>query len=129
MPEDAWNTEWTRSMAVMLNGKTLQVADEEGNPLVDDSFLIMVNASHEGVEFTLPAYPNGSPWRQVMDTENIDDPFKSVSVGAKVIVGGRSMMVFSDRAAVLKELQRDGDAAANSKAFPTPQAPSSSPPS
>jgi glycogen operon protein len=92
----------------MFNGKTLQVADESGDPLTDDSFLILVNASHEGVEFKLPAVPNGSPWRQVMDTENIDDPFKSARVGKKVIVGGRSMMVFSDGADVMRNLKSNG---------------------
>jgi glycogen operon protein len=97
MPESAWTTEWTRSMGVMLNGKTLQASNEDGDPLQDDSFLILVNAFHEGVEFKLPAVPNGSPWRYLMDTENIDDPFKSAAVlGEKVILGGRSMMVFSD---------------------------------
>jgi glycogen operon protein len=104
MPESQWTTEWTRSMGLMLNGKTLQVSDDEGNPLEDDSFLILVNAFHEGVEFTLPPVPNGSPWRQVMDTENIDDPFKNTDVGPKVIVGGRSMMVFSDGKEVMKKL-------------------------
>ena len=102
MPEQAWTTEWTRSMGLMLNGKTLQVSDENGDPLEDDSFLILVNASSEGVEFTLPPVPNGSPWCQVMDTENIADPFHEAEVGEKVIVGGRSMMLFSDSAEVLR---------------------------
>src|SRR6266702_3092173 len=96
MPESAWTTVWSRSLAVMFNGKTLQLSDPSGDPLEDDSFLILVNASHVGVEFKLPPVPNGAPWRLVMDTENIDDPFKSMRVGKKVIVGGRSMMVFSD---------------------------------
>lgn len=97
MPEEAWTSEWTRAMALMLNGKTLQQSDAEGNPLIDDSFLILVNASHEGVEFTLPEVPNGSPWRQVIDTENVDNPFEEATVGEKIIVGGRSMKVFSDQ--------------------------------
>jgi len=104
MPESAWTTEWTRSMGLMLNGKTLQAPDDEGNPLVDDSFLVLVNAFHEGVEFKLPPVPNGSPWGLVMDTENIDDPFKHAKVGDKVIVGGRSMMVFSDSHDVMQKL-------------------------
>ena len=104
MPEQAWTTEWTRSLGLMLNGKTLQVSDDDGNPLTDDSFLILVNAFHEGVEFTLPPVPNGSPWCLVMDTENIDDPFKNVKVGGKAIVGPRSMMVFSDSKEVMRKL-------------------------
>jgi glycogen operon protein len=90
---EAWTTEWNRSLAMLLNGNTLQVSDEEGNPVIDDSFLIMVNAAHEGVEFTLPPTPNGGRWSHVIDTENIDDPFRSSELGEKIILGGRSMMV------------------------------------
>jgi glycogen operon protein len=80
----------------MFNGKTLGVMDEEGNPVVDDSFLILVNASDQGVEYTLPGPPDKTPWRQVLDTENIDDPFCEAQVGEKVIVGGRAVRVYSD---------------------------------
>jgi glycogen operon protein len=111
MPEAAWTTEWTRSMGVMLNGKTLQVSDANGDPLEDDSFLILVNASHEGVEFKLPPVPNGSPWSQVMDTENIDDPFHQTKVGDKVIVGGRSMKVFSDNKEAARNLNNSSEPA------------------
>ena len=107
MPESAWTTEWNRAMGVMLNGKTLQASDEEGNPLEDDSFLILVNASHEGVEFKLPPVPNGSPWCQLMDTENITDPFHEARVGKKVIVGGRSMKVLSDSKDVMQRLKEE----------------------
>ena len=62
----------------------------------DDSFLILINASHEGVEYVLPEPPNKTPWRQVLDTENIDDPFYETTVEGKVIVGGRSIRVYSD---------------------------------
>jgi glycogen operon protein len=109
MPESAWNAEWTRSLGLMLNGKTLQVSDEDGKPVTDDSFLILVNAFHEGVEFTLPPVPNGSPWCQAMDTENIDDPFKHAKVGEKVIVGPRSMMIFSDSQDVMRKLNDPGE--------------------
>jgi len=95
LSNDAWNTEWNRSLAVMLSGNTLQVTDEQGQPVIDDSFLIMVNAAHEGVEFTLPPTPNGGRWSHLIDTENIDDPFATTELGEKVILGGRSMMVLT----------------------------------
>ena len=56
----------------------------------------MVNAAPEGVEFTLPKGPAGSAWTQVLDTQNIDDPFAEQEIGDKVIVGGRSMRLFRD---------------------------------
>ena len=82
----------------MFNGKTLGISDEEGQPVVDDSFLILVNASDGGVEYHLPDPPNKSPWRQVLDTENIDDPFYEIEEHDKVIVGGRAVRVYSDGA-------------------------------
>ena len=94
--EESWNSEWNRSLAMLLNGKTLGVTDQEGQPIVDDSFLILINASAEGVEFSLPEPPNKTPWMQVFNTENIDDPFAEETLGNKVIVGGRSMRVFRD---------------------------------
>ena len=95
LSNEAWSTEWNRSLAILLNGNTLQVSDDEGRPVVDDSFLIMVNAASEGVEFVLPPTPNGGYWSHLIDTENIADPFATTEVGDKVILGGRSMMVLT----------------------------------
>jgi isoamylase len=96
--DDNWNTTWNRSMGVMLNGKTLGYPDEEGKPIEDDSFLILINAHHEGVEFKVPEQPNGNPWKFVMRTENVEDPFAEMKLEEKLIVGGRSMVVLSDGA-------------------------------
>ncbi len=94
--DESWGTSWNRALALLLNGKTLAITDEDGHPIVDDSFLILVNAAAEGVEFTLPATPAGTRWTQVLDTENIEDPFAPFENGRKVIVGGRALRVFRD---------------------------------
>jgi isoamylase len=94
-----WNTDWSRSVAILLNGQTLQVTDEEGMPVIDDSFFLVVNASQDGVEYILPASPSGRAWCEVIDTENLEAPFTHVKVGAKVIVGGRSLKLLSDETA------------------------------
>jgi glycogen operon protein len=96
LSDDHWNAEWNRSLAMMLNGKTLAISDEEGNPIEDDSFLILINAFHEGVEFSLPQPPDGNPWKHVLSTENLDEPFKDVVLGPSIIVGGRSLVLLSD---------------------------------
>ena len=80
----------------MLNGQTLQVMDDEGHPVVDDSFLLLVNAADGGVEFTLPASPSGNAWCQIVDTENIDNPFAETEPCEKVFVGGRALKLMSD---------------------------------
>jgi isoamylase len=74
------------------------VSNDDGEWVIDDSFLILVNAAHEGVEFVIPPSPTGNPWRQIIDTENIDDPFADAAVGETIILGGRSMKLLSDEA-------------------------------
>jgi len=94
--DEAWNAEWSRAIALLLNGRTLQVTDEDGNWVIDDSFLLLVNAADQGVEFTLPESPTGKLWSQIVDTENIDDPFATALVGEKIILGGRSLKLLGD---------------------------------
>ena len=43
-----------------------------------------------------PETPGKTPWRQVLDTENLDNPFCETQISEKVIVGGRSIRVYSD---------------------------------
>jgi glycogen operon protein len=101
--DEAWNSPWSRAIALLLNGKTLQVTDDDGNWVVDDSFLLLVNAADGGVEFTLPPSPSGNAWCQIVDTENIGEPFTETEPGEKVIVGGRALKLLSDHSRVGEE--------------------------
>jgi glycogen operon protein len=94
--DEVWNTEWNRSVAVLLNGQTLQVTDEDGDKVIDDSFFLIVNAAEDGVEYVLPPSPSGRRWCQVIDTENIENPFTRTEVNGKIIAGGRALKLFSD---------------------------------
>jgi isoamylase len=96
LSDESWGQPWNRSLALMLNGNTLNMSDSNGDPVKDDSFLMVINAFHEGVEFTLPETPNGRPWRYVLNTENLEEPFAEAPAGDKLIVGGRSLVLMSD---------------------------------
>ncbi len=64
--------------------------------MVDDTFLILVNAADQGVEYVLPHPPGKDSWHQVLDTEDLDNPFHPADADEKVILGGRSIRVFSN---------------------------------
>jgi isoamylase len=49
------------------------------------------------VEFTLPPCQTSGQWCQFMSTEDIEDPFRGKDPTNKVIVGGRSLLLFIDR--------------------------------
>jgi isoamylase len=59
----------------------------------DASVLIVLNAHHEGVGFTLPAIAGGTVWRLVFDT-NAPNHVEDVGVGDQYVVTGRSVLLF-----------------------------------
>ncbi len=94
--DEVWSTGWVRSVALLLNGQTLQITDEDGRAIIDDTFLLIVNAADSGVEFTLPQPVNSPEWTLVMDTENVENPFAETKLGDKIIAGERSLKLLSD---------------------------------
>ncbi len=96
LDEGAWNAPWGRSVGFMLNGNTLNQKDPQGRPIVDDSFLILMNAYHEGVEYTLPACPAGGHWECVMNTDDLHEEFQNRRVNGSIIVAGRSMVLLTE---------------------------------
>jgi glycogen operon protein len=101
MTEEEWGNSWIRSLGLMFNGETLNVIDEVmGRPVVDDTFLILINSYHEGVEFAIPKSPHQRGWISVLDTANDEDPFKEDAIAESRILTGRSLML-------LKELTAD----------------------
>jgi glycogen operon protein len=68
MTEDDWRNEQARSLAVRLAGDAIDEVDERGRRVTDDTLLLLLNAHHRGVSFTLPAHRQGVTWEQLLDT-------------------------------------------------------------
>jgi glycogen operon protein len=52
----------------MLNGRAGSFRTPEGRPANDEVLLIIFNAYHDVVPFTLPLIPDGGGWRRLLDT-------------------------------------------------------------
>ncbi len=96
MTQEQWNTGWMRSLAVMLNGKTLGEADEMGEPVLDDSFLIMLNSYGERVTYTLPQSPLNRGWKLIMNTHDLESPFEEKLLDGTLDVEGRSVVLLRE---------------------------------
>jgi glycogen operon protein len=68
MEREDWNAVGVQALAMFLNGQAIFSQDERGRQITDDSFLILTNASHEAVQFTLPPEDYGRRWRVVFST-------------------------------------------------------------
>jgi isoamylase len=72
MTEELWNQGFARCLGVYLNGEGLTEIDARGRRLVDGNFLLLFNAHHEDLEFTLPALPPSPGWQLLVDTSRVD---------------------------------------------------------
>ena len=85
---------------IFLNGKGIPDRDELGEHIVDDSFLLLINAHHQAVSFTLPDQSYVRTWDLAVDTA---DPLLAHSrrrrptPGSRQRVPARSMQVLQCR--------------------------------
>jgi glycogen operon protein len=96
MSEEDWQTGFAKSLMVFLNGDGLHDLDEAGKRIRDASFLLLFNAHHEALDFTLPAAMFGNTWQLVLDTAaEMGDGDGTYAAGTIVRVGARSVVVLS----------------------------------
>lgn len=97
MDDEDWSSPHTRGLTVFLSGTGIDDVDENGIPLQDDNFLLMLNAASVDVEFYTPAF--AAEWELLVDTW---DPSRSEKVKAQyqTTMHARSMKLFVCRCEV-----------------------------
>jgi isoamylase len=90
-----WRDGERRVLGVFLNGEEIPSPSPNGEPVIDDSFVLLVNSDHEPVEYRLPARRFGNRWRQVISTAEPDAPEGANSWPARgeVPLEGRSILL------------------------------------
>jgi isoamylase len=92
-----WSDPGARAIAIYLDGSDDPDRAEDGTPLLDDDFLVLVNSWWEPLSFVLPPTRPDAEWHAAIDSY---DPAAAPAgaagqrVGDKVTVGPRSVAVF-----------------------------------
>jgi isoamylase len=68
MTDADWETGSAKSLTVFLNGDAISEPGRRGEPIRDDSFLLLFNASDLDLDFALPPPRYGVLWTKVLDT-------------------------------------------------------------
>jgi glycogen operon protein len=99
MTEQDWNSGRNSSIAIFLNGRGIPDRNEIGERIVDDSFLLLVNAHHEQSTFTLPPASYGRTWEVVIDTADplLASARRLPAPGGRQRIPARSMRVLRCR--------------------------------
>ncbi|WP_369824532.1 hypothetical protein [Cellulosimicrobium sp. CUA-896] len=95
MTQEDWDHSYARTVMVFLNGDAIPETDRRGEPIVDDSFLLLLNAHSEELEFTVPPERYGESWDVVLDTDGTLDVGDALRPGDTVPVTGRSVIVLT----------------------------------
>jgi isoamylase len=69
-------------LGLLLAGDALDWHDAMGEPVIDDSFLVLLNGSADDVDFVLPGPEWGSRW-----VSRIDTRFETMTYGAELAAG------------------------------------------
>jgi glycogen operon protein len=95
MTEEDWTSPLTRCLGFQLTGTAIDETDAEGRPIVDDTFLVLLNAYHERVDFVLPGHEQGAAWEVVLDTRDGEVPRdgRSCRGGEACQMEARSLML------------------------------------
>ena len=100
MTEEDWKQPYIRSLAYLLGGDTISTPDERGERIVGDTLLVLMNAHHESVPYTLPDIEWGREWEILLDTAGGTDAKRDrLSASGVVEVAPRSLVVLSRPAA------------------------------
>ena len=93
MTDASWNAEFVRCLGMLLAGDQIDETDERGNRIVGDSLLLLLNAHHEPILFTLPQHTQGW-WDLVLDTAHGTADDLLHHVGQAYELAERSLAVF-----------------------------------
>ena len=101
MTVDGWRDPEARSVALYLDGADAPDLAADGSPMLDDDFLMLINAWWEPLDFTVPPTRPGQIWHRAIDTFDglTTEPPATHADGDVVFVGPRSVVVLRASAA------------------------------
>ncbi|MEU5001787.1 glycogen debranching protein GlgX [Streptomyces sp. NPDC021622] len=97
MTRQDWQRPDAHAIGVFLNGDAITEPDACGRPVVDTSFLLLVNSHREPIVFQLPGTAFGERWSTRIDTSDprgLSDESEH-KADSKIAVGAHSLLLLS----------------------------------
>jgi isoamylase len=93
MQDADWEAGFAKALGVYLNGREIPGRDQRGEPIVDDSFVIILNADAGELRWTVSNECDHGQWQVVLSSAPELAPGTVVHAGEPFTVGGRSMLL------------------------------------
>jgi len=69
MSDEEWASPFVRCLGMLLSGDTADILNFEGEPVRDETFLLLINAHYESIDFLLPGSEH-LEWELLLDTRD-----------------------------------------------------------
>jgi glycogen operon protein len=93
MSDEAWNAGFGQCLGVRLPGDLIGDVTERGEPITGDSIVLLVNAHHESIPFTLPSRGEDEKWERLIDTADSGAERATYQGKEQYDIKGRSVVV------------------------------------
>ncbi len=93
MTEEDWRVSYAKSLGVYLNGSLIPARDPQGEPVVDDSFLLLFNSGSGGCEFTIPEGLQRDEWTVELVASDSNGEGKTYGAGDLISVSPWSVVL------------------------------------
>ena len=93
MTDAVWHAPHVRCLGMRLAGDAIDDTDDRGRRIVDDTLLILLNAHHGTVSFTLPSPGRRQAWALIFDTAETHTKKLRIRSGHEYALQGRSLVV------------------------------------
>jgi len=97
MNDEAWDAGFVKCLGVRLAGDLIGDVDERGEKLVGETLLMLLNAHHEAIPFTLPETKAGHHWELLLDSANPEAAADKYHPWEPFALQGRSLVVLRTR--------------------------------
>ena len=92
-----WESPDHHVLGLFLNGDEIRARTAHGEPIADDSFVLLLNASPEPVTFVLPPRRFGAAWDLELDTADPHAEPATYPTRGEVELAGRSLVLLRRR--------------------------------
>jgi isoamylase len=101
MGDGDWGNSQLKSIGVFLNGGAITEPGPRGDPLLDQSFLLLFNARPEPVTFRLPGAAYAAAWEPVADTATGEGSLSGAGLDGLTSVAAETAVDVAPRAVIV----------------------------
>jgi glycogen operon protein len=101
MSEDEWHDDEPHAIGLWMAGNAADLTEDEGKPVLDDTLLILMNATDSPCDFKLPPAGGVGRWTTAIDTAE-----PAEEVGARRFRGGEAFPLKARSMAILRHPTR-----------------------